>query len=75
MEWEAVLLVRAIKQNFLRCLALKKNQKLHTVVAFGYPSHTSKMEDAKDGNIKYYLDENKDYVVPKRKMEDIVKYL
>ena len=54
---------------------LKEEQKLHTVVAFGYPSHTSKMEDAKDGNIKYYLDENKDYVVPKRKMEDIVKYL
>ena len=36
---------------------------------------TSKIEDAKDGNIKYYLDENKDYVVPKRKLEDIVKYL
>ena len=53
---------------------LKEEQKLHTVVAFGYPSHTSKMEDAKDGNIKYYLDENKDYVVPKRKLEDIVKY-
>ena len=54
---------------------LKEEQKLHTVVAFGYPSHTSKWKTQKDGNIKYYLDENKDYVVPKRKLEDIVKYL
>lgn len=64
-----------IKQNFPICLKLKEEQKLHTVVAFGYPSHTSKMEDAKDGNIKYYLDENKDYVVPKLKMERYREYL
>ena len=63
------------KAELSNMFGLKEEQKLHTVVAFGYPSHTSKMEDAKDGNIKYYLDENKDYVVPKRKMEDIVKYL
>ena len=62
------------KAELSNMFGLKEEQKLHTVVAFGYPSHTSKMEDAKDGNIKYYLDENKDYVVPKRKLEDIVKY-
>ena len=28
----------------------------------------------KEGNVKYYLDENKDYVVPKRRLEDMVKY-
>ena len=25
--------------------------------------------------VKYYLDENRDYVVPKRKLEDVVTYL
>ncbi|MBO4976387.1 MAG: nitroreductase family protein [Lachnospiraceae bacterium] len=58
---------------------LNENQKLHTVVAFGYPSHVSRIEDienpADPNAVKYYLDENRDYVVPKRKLEDVVRYL
>lgn len=58
---------------------LTENQKLHTVIAFGYPTHASRVadvEDSADGAaIKYYLDENGDYVVPKRKLADVVKYL
>lgn len=58
---------------------LNENQKLHTVVAFGYPSHVSHVEDIEDpadpNAVKYYLDENRDYVVPKRKLEDVVRYL
>ena len=50
-------------------------QKLHTVVAFGYPSHTSRFIDAEGDNTKYFLDENRDYVVPKRKTKDVVTYL
>ena len=58
---------------------LTENQKLHTVVAFGYPSHVSRIEDIEDpadpNAVKYYLDEKHDYVVPKRKLEDVVRYL
>ena len=55
---------------------LTQEQKLHTVVAFGYPSHKSRITDAEEpGDIKYYLDENRDYVVPKRKREDVVTFL
>ncbi len=58
---------------------LTENQKLHTVVAFGYPAHTSRIADVEKADdvdaIKYYLDENRDYVVPKRKLADVVKYL
>lgn len=57
---------------------LNENQKLHTVVAFGYPSHESHIADVEDAQdmsaIKYYLDENRDYVVPKRKLSDVVRY-
>ncbi|MBO4980818.1 MAG: nitroreductase family protein [Lachnospiraceae bacterium] len=54
---------------------LKESQKLHSVVAFGYPSHKSYIQPMeKDGDIRYYLDENRDYVVPKRKLEDMVSY-
>ena len=55
---------------------LTDKQKLHTVVAFGYPSHASLVVDMEDPEaFKYYLDEKKDYVVPKRKLEDVVRYL
>lgn len=55
---------------------LTAEQKLHTVVAFGYPSHESHIVDMeKDAECKYYLDDKKDYMVPKRKLEDVVRYL
>ena len=55
---------------------LTDRQKLHTVVGFGYPSHVSHLVDMEDPDaFKYYLDEKKDYVVPKRKLEDVVRYL
>lgn len=64
------------KEKLSKMFALNENQKLHTVVAFGYPSHTSNLVDLEKGQaFKYYLDDNKDYVVPKRKLEDVVSYL
>lgn len=55
---------------------LTEQQKLHTVVAFGYPSHESRIVDMEDpAQFKYYLDEEKDYCVPKRKLSDVVRYL
>ncbi len=54
---------------------LTQQQKLHTVVAFGYPSHKSHIVDIESPDqFKYYLDDNRDYVVPKRKLEDVVRY-
>lgn len=63
------------KAKLSEIFGLTENQVLHTVVAFGYPSHTSCIEDIKDGDVKYYLDENRDYVVPKRKICDVVKQI
>lgn len=55
---------------------LTEKQKLHTVVAFGYPSHVSRIVDMEDpAQFKYYLDEKRDYCVPKRKLSDVVRYL
>lgn len=54
---------------------LSEQEKIHTVVAFGYPSHKSEIVDmGKDDSIKYYLDEKKDYLVPKRSLADTVRY-
>ena len=54
---------------------LTEDQKLHTVVAFGYPAHTSRIEDAENNEIRYHLDPNGNYVVPKRRTEDVVCFL
>ncbi|MDD3369516.1 MAG: nitroreductase family protein [Lachnospiraceae bacterium] len=51
---------------------LPEDYAIHSMVAFGYPVHKSSVVPVKNGDIKYYLDENKDYLVPKRAMEDIV---
>lgn len=54
---------------------LEEDQKLHTVVAFGYPSHSSFLVDAEGDEIRYFMDEEGDYLVPKRRLEDVVRYL
>ena len=64
------------KEKLSEMFGLNEEQKLHTVVAFGYPTHESSIVDVEaDGDIKYYVDEKKDYFVPKRKLEDVVRYL
>ncbi|MGN0652076.1 MAG: nitroreductase family protein [Gemmiger sp.] len=53
-------------------LGIGEGLRLHSVVAFGYPTHTSRVVEMKDGSVKYYLDEDRNYCVPKRPMEDIL---
>ena len=67
----------AIDRNKLApLLGLKGGEKLHTMVALGYPAHGSRIVPltAVTG-VKYYLDENRDYCVPKRSAEEIARYL
>ena len=52
--------------------ALSETQKIHSLVAFGYPSHESFIEDF-SGSAAYHLDDKKNYIVPKRKISDVVK--
>lgn len=46
--------------------------RLHSVVAFGYPTHTSRVVPMEDGSVKYFLDEDRNYCVPKRPMEEVL---
>lgn len=54
---------------------LDESKMVYMVVAFGYPSHKSRIVPVKDGALKYYLDENRDYCVPKYEKEDIASYM
>ena len=64
------------RPRLTQLLGLKAGEKLHTMVALGYPTHGSRIVPltAVTG-VKYYLDENRDYCVPKRSAEEIARYL
>jgi nitroreductase len=51
-------------------LNIGEEYDVSTVIGFGYPTHESRVEDMEGGDVRYRLDDNDDYVVPKRKIED-----
>lgn len=53
-------------------LALPEGVRLCYMVALGYPSHESHLVSMQDGDVKYYLDDNRDFCVPKRGMEEVL---
>lgn len=62
------------REELSKLFGLTENQALHTVVAFGYPTHESHVTDMEENQFRYYLDDKRDYVVPKRKLSDVVRY-
>ena len=62
----------SVKADLLRkLLNIGDSLDVSCVIGFGYPTHSSRIEDSDGEDLKYYLDENMNYVVPKRKTEDI----
>ncbi len=51
-------------------LEIPDTLKVSCVVAFGYPACSSRVVEADGENLRYALDENNNYVVPKRRIED-----
>ena len=57
-------------------LGIEEPQKLAFMVAFGYPTHKARIVPmTEQTGVKYYLDENRDYCVPKRSAEEIARSL
>lgn len=57
-------------------LGLPEGMKLHTMVAFGYPTHSARIVPmTEQTGVKYYLDEDRDYCVPKRSAAEIARRL
>lgn len=53
-------------------LALPEGVRLCYMVALGYPTHESHLVSMQDEDVKYYLDDNRDFCVPKRRMEEVL---
>ena len=51
---------------------LQQHQELSLVVALGYPAEQVVIETSRDGDIKYWRDENELHHVPKRELSEIL---
>ena len=55
-------------------LGIQEPEKLAFMVAFGYPTHASHIVPlTEETGVKYYLDDARDYCVPKRSAEEIAR--
>ncbi len=77
--WESGVgscIMQAINRPALTELfGLPEHLHLHSMVAFGYPTHKSTVVPLPEGgSVKYYLDENRDYFVPKRPAGELISY-
>ena len=53
-------------------LNIDESLDISCVVGFGYPTHESRVVEIGEGeDTKYYLDENRDFVVPKKRIKDM----
>jgi len=65
----------AVEREKLReLLNVPSSLDIVLVVALGYPAENPVVDKMKDGDIKYWLDENGVLHVPKRDLEDIVEW-
>ena len=53
-------------------LALPEGVRLCYMVALGYPTHESHLVEMQDGSVKYYLDADRNYCVPKRGIDEVL---
>lgn len=60
------------RKEIKKLLNIEDNLRIHTVIALGYPNQTSSVYDS-DEEIKYSLDENGNFRVPKRTTDSILK--
>lgn len=57
-------------------LGLKKDQEILLCLALGYPAHKSTVVPVPEsGKLDYYVDEKRDYFVPKKDLSDVMTVL
>ena len=63
------------KDELRKILDIGDEYTVNCVVAFGYPTHKSIIKEVDSGEkLSYYINEDGDYVVPRKKIEDTVVF-
>lgn len=57
-------------------LEVPENRTTALAIAFGYPAHESTVvEMPVDGDLSYYVDDERNYYIPKRPLEEIARFV
>ncbi len=62
------------RSTLKRILKIPDNLDIVLAVALGYPAENPIVDKAQKGDIKYWLDDNNVLHVPKRELNDIVRW-
>jgi len=62
------------REKLKAILKVPDNLDIVLVIALGYPAENPVADAVKDGDIKYWLDQNRVLHVPKRSLEEVVKW-
>jgi len=62
------------REKLKEVLKLPENLEVVLLVALGYPAEQPVVDEVKDGDIKYWLDENGVLHVPKRSLKEIMRW-
>ena len=62
------------REKLKEVLKLPENLEVVLLVALGYPAEQPVVDEVKDGDIKYWLDENGVLHVPKRSLEEVMRW-
>ncbi len=60
------------RDGIKKALDIDDKYELPYIIALGYPSQKSKAVEAKDGSIKYFMDENNVLNIPKRPLDEVL---
>jgi nitroreductase len=60
------------RKNLAQILNLPENFEIVQVLALGKPKEIVVLDEIKDGDVKYWRDENKVHHVPKRRLDEII---
>ena len=63
---------RSFKREELKEVLGKDGYNIELVIALGKPTENVYLTDVKDGDIKYYRDENDDHAVPKYSINELI---
>ncbi len=64
------------RERIAALLGVEAGDTVALVVALGYPAHKSTIVPVPEsGSIKYYVDDKRDYYVPKRAFDDVVRFV
>lgn len=63
------------KEELTEIIGLKEGETISLLLALGKPAHTSTIVEPKEGSLKYFVDDELNFYVPKRPLSEIVRFI